>query len=382
MSYLFRLTSAALVAMLLALAPASLPGLGLPAAAAAPAQAQPAVYPGASWARHTDPRAAGYCQAGLDAATAKITALPSTAMLVVVGGRVLWEYGDLEAISYLASVRKSLLAMMYGKYVDNGTIRLDATMADLKIDDVQGLLPQEKQATVLDLLSARSGVYHDAANAACTGCGSTMGEPPGPRGTVKPGTHFLYNNWDFNALGTIFEQQTGMDIYDAFAQDFAAPLGLEDFDRAQQRKTRNARSRHQAYHFYLSTRDMARLGHLMLREGRWRETQMLSRDWVRRMVTAVTPVHEMNPPDLRKGPFGYGLLWWIWDGPFNQGVYTGAYTGSGAIGQFITVLPALDMVIAHKTRPGRGANAGAVNRTQYLAVVDQIVAARCGAGGR
>lgn len=382
MSSLFRLTSAALLAVLLALASAPVSGLTPPAAVPAPAQATPSVFPGASWEQHPDPAAAGYCRAGLDAATAAIKALPSTGMLVVVGGRVLWEYGDLQAISYLASVRKSLLAMLYGKYVDNGTIRLDATMADLKIDDVQGLLPLEKQATVLDLLSARSGVYHEAANAACTNCGSTMGDPPGPRGTVKPGTHFLYNNWDFNALGTIFEQQTGLNIYDAFARDFAAPLGLQDFDRAQQRKTQNRRSQHQAYHFYLSTRDMARLGYLMLRDGRWGDTQLLSRDWVRRMVTAVTPVDEMNPPDLRKGPFGYGLLWWIWDGPFNQGAYRGAYTGVGAIGQFITVLPALDMVIAHKTRPGRGAGAGAVTRAQYLAVVDQIVAARCGAGRR
>jgi CubicO group peptidase (beta-lactamase class C family) len=337
-----------------------------------------AVYPGASWEKHSDPRAVGYCQAGLDAATERVKALPTTGMLVIVGGRVLWEYGDLQAISYLASVRKSILAMMFGKYVERGTIQLDATMADLKIDDVQGLQPAEKKATVLDLLSARSGVYHEAANAACTNCGSTMGDPPGPRGTVAPGSYFLYNNWDFNALGTIFEQRIGMNIYDAFAQDFAAPLGLQDFQRDQQRKSANRRSLHPAYHFYLSTRDMARLGYLMLREGRWRDSQIMSAAWVRRMVTPVTHVDQMNPQQLRAGPFGYGLLWWIWDGPFNQGSYKGAYSGVGAIGQFITVLPALDMVIAHKTRPAGDA---AVTRPQYLSVIDQIVAARCAPTG-
>jgi CubicO group peptidase (beta-lactamase class C family) len=335
----------------------------------------PVGYPGAEWERVGDPTSIGYCQSGLDAATEKAKTLATTGVVAVVGGRVLWEYGDLQAISYLASVRKSILAMLYGKYVENGTIKLDATMADLKIDDVQGLLPAEKAATVLDLLAARSGVYHEAANAACTGCGSTMGEPPGPRGSVKPGAHFLYNNWDFNALGTIFEQRTGANIYDAFATDFAAPLGMQDFDRTQQRKS-NAprRSIHPAYHFYLSTRDMARIGYLMLREGRWRDTQILSRDWVRRMVTPITPVSEMNPANLREGPFGYGLLWWIWDGPHNTGVYKGAYTGVGAIGQFITVLPALDMVVAHKTRQG-GAS---VSRPQYLGLINQLVASRCG----
>ena len=332
------------------------------------------VYPGAAWERIENPSTAGYCRAGLDAATTRVKAMGTTGVMVVVGGRVLWEHGDLEAISYLASVRKSILAMMYGKYVENGTIELDATMAALNIDDVDGLLPLEKQATVLDLLSARSGVYHEAANAACTGCGSTMGDPPGPRGTVKPGTHFLYNNWDFNALGTIFEQQTGTNIYDAFASDLAAPLGLQDFNRAGQRKSVNARrSVHPAYHFNLSTRDMARLGYLMLREGAWSGRQVLSRDWVRRMITPVTRVDQMNPASLRKGPFGYGLLWWIWDGPHNQGAYRGAYSGNGAIGQFITVLPALDMVIAHKTRP----DAVAVDRAQYIALIDSVVGARC-----
>ena len=66
-----------------------------------------------------------------------------------------------------------------------------------------------------------------------------MGDPPGPRGSVPHGTYFLYNNWDFNALGTIFEKATGENIYDAFERDSAKPMQFQDFDRAQQRKTVN-----------------------------------------------------------------------------------------------------------------------------------------------
>ena len=144
---------------------------------------------------------------------------------------------------------------------------------------------------------------------------------------------------------------TSRNIYDAFEQDFAKPMQFQDFDRAQQRKTVNERaSVHPAYHFYLSSRDMARVGYLMLRDGRWNGQEIVPRDWVRRITTVVTPVTAMNPANLRAGPFGSGYLWWIWDGPFNTGPYRGAYTGAGAIGQFITVLPALDMVVAHKTR--------------------------------
>jgi CubicO group peptidase (beta-lactamase class C family) len=335
---------------------------------------QTTVFPGAEWERLTDPARAGYCQPGLDAATARAKQLATTGMTVIVGGRVLWEYGDQQAISYLASVRKSILAMMYGTPIERGRIKLDQTLADLKIDDLAGLTPEEKKATVHDLLAARSGVYHEAANAACTGCGSTIGDPPGPRGSVPNGTYFLYNNWDFNALGTIYEQATGENIYDAFERDFAKPMQFQEFDRAQQRKTVNARaSQHPAYHFYLSTRDMARVGHLMLRDGRWNDRELMPRGWAKKITTVVTPVNEMNPATLRKGPFGYGYLWWIWDGPFNTGPYRGAYTGSGAIGQFITVLPALDMVAAHKTRQGQSA----VSRTEYLSVLDAVIGAKC-----
>jgi CubicO group peptidase (beta-lactamase class C family) len=334
------------------------------------------VFPKAEWAHISDPKTVGYCQDRLDIATSRVKDLPTTGMVAIVHGRVLWEYGDLKRVSYLASVRKSILAMLYGNYVKSGRIRLDKTMADLKIDDVGGLLPAEKEATVADLLAARSGVYHEAANAACAGCGSTAGDPPGPRGSVKHGTYFLYNNWDFNVLGTIFEQETGLNIYDAFEKELATPAGLQDFDRAAQRKTENRRaSIHPAYHFYLSTRDMARIGYIMLRGGEWAGRPLVPREWVQRIVTPVTRVDDMNPESYRTGPFGYGFLWWIWDGPFNQGPYKNAYTGIGAVGQFITVLPELDMVVAHKTEPQPGG--ASVSRPAYLAVVDAIIGARC-----
>jgi CubicO group peptidase (beta-lactamase class C family) len=114
-------------------------------------------------------------------------------------------------------------------------IRLDKTLADLKIDDHGGLLESEKQATVADLLGARSGVYHEASNS-----GDNLAVAP-PRGSQKPGTYFLYSNWDFNALGTIFEQETGQSIYDALERDLVTPIGMQDFDRSTHRRNGDAK---------------------------------------------------------------------------------------------------------------------------------------------
>ncbi len=149
---------------------------------------------------------------------------------------------------------------------------------------------------------------------------------------------------------------------------------MRDFDRATHRRNGNAsRSQHLAYHMNFSTRDMARIGYVMLRNGQWNGQQIVPATWAKRISTIVTPVSEMNPAGLRDDPFGYGYLWWVWDGNANTGAFEGAYTGGGAIGQYITVLPKLDMVVAHKTVPAETRN---VSWPQYQSLLDLIMAAK------
>lgn len=333
-------------------------------------EAAPAVFPGAEWESITDPAGAGWSVGGLAAVLDHFKALPTTGFMAVHGGRVLLEYGDVVELSYLASVRKSVLAMLYGNYIADGRVRLDKTLAEAGITDHDGLRPRELEATIADLLAARSGVYHEASNS-----GDDLAHAP-PRGSKRRGAYFLYSNWDFNALGTIFEQETGRNIYDALETDLARPVGMQDFKREAQRKSGDLKkSIHPAYHMWLSTRDMARLGHLMLREGNWDGEQIVPRAWVRTIIRPVTRLRAMNPPQRREGRVGYGYLWWVFDGRWGRGAYAGAYTGMGAGGQFITVLPKLDLVVAHKTNLARTENRR-VTADQYFDGLDMLVAAR------
>lgn len=318
----------------------------------ASAQCDGCVFPGESWEVLRGPELA---RAGWDADVLQELnvflrdSANSTGIVAAERGRVVFRYGDIEELSYLASVRKSILAMLYGQWVENGTIDLDWTLEDIDVDDVGGLLPIERQATIDHLVTARSGVYHPASNG-----GDNLADAP-ERGSQEPGTYMLYSNWDFNAAGAVFEQLTGRDIYDEAQAQIATPIGFEDWDRSAQRKSGNLSiSRNPAYHFWISTRDMARIGHLMLNEGHWDGRQVISRDWARRIVSVVTPLEEMNPVGRRDGYFGYGYMWWVFDGPTAVGPFEGAYTGRGAVGQWITVLPAIDLVIAHKTNNAYG----------------------------
>jgi len=336
----------------------------------APARAAAAVFPGAEWDRVPDPQRAGWSSEGLAAVLEHVKTLPTTGFVVIAGGRVLLEYGDVAELSYLASVRKSVLAMLYGNYVRSGKIRLNKSLAMLGITDHGGLTAQELEATVADLLSARSGVYHPASNA-----GDNLADAP-PRGSQKHGTYFLYSNWDFNALGTIFEKETGRNIYDALETDLAVPVGMQDFKRGAQMKSGDlTKSVHPAYHIWLSTRDMARLGYLMLRRGKWAGKQLVPRDWVKRITRPVIHLPDMHPASMREGRVGYGYLWWVFDGPWARGPYKGAFTGMGAGGQYITVLPQLDLVVAHKTNLDRTARKSVSGR-QYFELLDKLIAAR------
>ena len=334
-----------------------------------------AVWPGATWDSIRDPRTAGWTRVGIDSVRAVLSTKETTGFVAIVGGRTLMTYGNIDTVTYLASARKSVLSMLFGKYVRNGTVDLNKSLADLGIDDIGGLTDQEKQATVKDLITARSGVFHAASNA-----GSDAAPP---RGSQKHGTYFLYNNWDFNAAGAAFEIMTKRDIYDALESDLARPIGMQDFDRAQQHKSGDStQSRFLAYHMYFSTRDMARLGYLMLRQGNWNGRQLVPADWVVESTRVFTPVTELNPPEERSGPYGYGYLWWVWDGPQATGAFEGAYDAQGAFGQYIVVMPKLDLVIAHKTRPDlRDAqgNARGVWASDLQQILDVIVRTHCGA---
>lgn len=341
----------------------------------------PPTFPDKQWVAFDRPESVGYDSERLDVIRAWLKTQNTTAMLVSVGGKVLFEYSDVSRVVKSASVRKSVLAMLYGKYVTNGMADLNATIETLGVDDKQPFESVERYATLRHLLTARSEVYLPS--------GNTFLDALTPRrGSQVPGTHMQYQNWDFNAAGTAFEKLSGRNIYDALESDLARPLGMQDFSRAEHAKdSTQPISVHPEYHVFLSTRDLARLGLLMLREGQWAGEQVLPPDWSKTITTLVTPAHEVRPRALgwqtSTRRWGYGMYWWVWDAPDVPGTltgpYQGAYTAMGAWGQYLTVLPALDMVIAHTVAWAEDQRLGRavpdVKPEEYDAVLHMLVAA-------
>jgi CubicO group peptidase (beta-lactamase class C family) len=271
--------------------------------------------------------------------------------------------------------------MMYGKYVADGTVNFDRTVKEIGLDDVQPFLPVEAGATLRQLLMARSGIYLDANN-------HNLSDLNPKRGSQQPGTYFQYQNWDFNAAGTAFEKLTGKNLYDALEADLAKPLGFQDWNRERQKKASSMpESVHPEYPMYLSTRDMARLGLLMLQDGMWNGKRLMPAGWAKQITTLVTRPEEIHPMGAggsgtasRAGRWGYGTLWWVWDAPLwpnvITGPYQGAYTAMGANGQYITVFPLYDIVVVHKVDIDRD-ETSEVTPEEYTAVLDMLVASVC-----
>ena len=327
------------------------------------------IYPDSLWQSVSNISEKGWSNVSLNRLKSFIIdSTNATGVVIIQSGKILFNYGDIKETSYLASCRKSILSMLYGPFVDNGKINLSITIEQLHIEDVGGLLPVETKATIKDLLTARSGVYHAASN---EGDASAMAPK---RGSVEPGSFWLYNNWDFNVAGYILEQQTGRTIYQLIDSILAKPLQMEDWNIKEQRKTGDTtKSKYLAYHMWFSTRDMARIGYLMLRNGRWKDVQIIPADWIKTTTSVVTTYKKAVEKNTAYYHFGYGYLWWVWDEPYNKGDYQGAYSATGAYGQFITVIPKLDLVVAFKTKYEYGRQTSTDN---YLKFLGKLIAAR------
>ncbi|MBN7776556.1 serine hydrolase [Nitratireductor aquimarinus] len=325
--------------------------------------------PGASWDLGGSPEDAGWSAEGTNRLQEVISRQSSDCVVVVQGGRIVFTHGDISHKFLCHSMRKSFLAAMLGEDVASGRIDLSATMEDLGIDDLKPLSQTERQATILDLLMARSGIYHPAGYET-----EWMQRIKEKRGSHAPGTFWCYNNWDFNALGSIFTQLTGESVAEAFQKRLATPLEMEDFSLSGETPDGWVEqfevSRHPAYPFRLSSRDLARFGQLFLQNGRWSGKMILPDGWAEENVM----------PYSYAGPHGaYGYCWWLErDGVFVSGVRTppGSYAAQGAGGHYCMIIPALDMVLVHRVDTDQEGRA--VNQIEFGALLKALFSAAQG----
>ena len=317
------------------------------------------IYPGKTWQRATRPEALGWSTEKLAAARAYSEQIGSAAVMIVEDGSVVDTWGDIACKFQLHSMRKPLMSALIGIHMAKGHIDLSKTMTELGIDDNEPSLTDiEKQATLADLIKSRSGIYHPA-----------LGEAPGMkagrprRHSHAPGTFYYYNNWDFNAVGTIFEQETGAKIFEAFSRQIATPLQMEDFKVDDGWYDTGPESNHRYYGFRMSARDLARFGLLYLRKGRWKNRQIISPQWVQESTASHSAMGSY---------LGYGYMWRTSEngGPYpNIHLRQRTFGHSGLGVHFFMVMPSRNLVIVHRVNtdiPGPYPGANQLGRLLWL----------------
>ncbi len=304
-------------------------------------------FPGKTWIKLASPESQGWSSAKLSKAKAYSDVIDTAAVMIVHEGVLIDSWGDISHKFPSASIRKSLLSALFGIQEKKGKIQLKDTLESLNIQDLPPNLNRpERQARVVDLLMARSGVYHQAA-----GETSQMKYNRPQRGSHDFGEYWYYNNWDFNALGTIYEAATDGKISDSLAKYIAGPLQMQDFDINDVGYFHERISIHPAFYVQNSARDLARFGLMYLNEGRWKDQQVVPAEWVRKSTSQLSNVSLPSYTHADKPtPTGYGYMWWVFgEGGFFPGIEIQgrAFLAYGYRGQFLIVIPAQKIVVVH-----------------------------------
>lgn len=151
-----------------------------------------------------------------------------------------------------------------------------------------------------------------------------------PMGSV-PGEQFLYNSGVSIALGGILPTVASKKA-DAYAEQFLfGPLGITNYDWYQYPsgavQTGGGLS--------LRPRDMAKFGYLFLSGGKWGDDQVVPESWVFESTN-------VQAPDTFN-PYEYGYQWWVRK-LFINGKIESVVSADGRGGQFIFIVPSLDLV--------------------------------------
>lgn len=320
-------------------------------------------FPGKEWIVQA-PEVIGWDATALARAFDFLETIETSGAMVVHKGRLVGQWGEVAQPHIMASLRKSILSGLIGTYTARGKsgemMDVHKSLDELGVNDSEPPLTEaEKKATFVHLLSARSGIYHSAHYE--MGGWKRAKKRMAQNGGSKPGATWLYNNWDFNAAGSILESEVGETLGEGFASRIARPTKMQDFSAQDvsyvgnesfaERRMGNL-SDFPAFMFTMSVRDLARFGLVYLNCGRWEGAEVIPENWVFESTLGQAISDGAPDIDLFKGLGDYGYMWWV-DKPDKRtwpqiATKHPVYFGQGAKGHYLWIAPYLDLVVVHQ----------------------------------
>jgi CubicO group peptidase (beta-lactamase class C family) len=251
------------------------------------------------------------------------------------------QYGKLHTMQ---SVTKSVVSTVIGIAVGRGDFPdLDTPVLKyFESGSVDNVDDKKRQMTIQHLLTMTTGLewnedypYSDPRNTAA----KMQGVPDWVKFTMdrpmskEPGKSFQYNSGATLVLGHLFSKATGMDIEEYAVRHLFKPLGIDNF---YWKRTPFGLADTQEG-LYVSSRDMAKIAYLYLKQGVWEDKNIVPRAWVDASITPFVSVTDNRSVE-------YGYSWWLLNYEY-KGQVRGAFAGIGFGGQYPIVIPELDLVI-------------------------------------
>jgi len=240
---------------------------------------------------------------------------------------------------------KSVVSILVGIAIEDGIIRLKDKIVDYlpEYDDCENWDERKKDITIEHLLNMRAG--YD--------CEEIFGL--GPVHELKmvmshdwlkycidlplihnPGEQWSYCSNNVFLLSVILANATGMSILEFAEQRLFVPLEISTYSIEDGCLS-------------MKPRDLAKIGQLILNDGNWKDTKIVSSKWIRestRMHTIIpwSWTTEWASSKKNSNTSGYGYLWFQQDFYIGKRKYRGVFAwGNG--GQYIMVFPSLNLVV-------------------------------------
>lgn len=243
---------------------------------------------GTNW-ETTAPSTFGYCPDKITELYDFLEANQSKAFILLKNGKIVLEqYFDGFQPNenwYWASAGKTLTAFTVGIAQQEGFLSIqDTTSTYLGEGWTSAPLLKEEKITIKNQLNMTTGLDFTIGNLGCT-------EPSCLQYLADAGTQWFYHNAPYTILDQVIASATGQTLNQYFIQKVRNPIGMNGaFIQVEENNV-----------FFSTPRSMARFGLLMLNNGSWGSTPIMSdSNYVNQMTNTSQPFN-----------LSYGYLWWL-----------------------------------------------------------------------
>lgn len=318
-------------------------GVALLAAASGNAPASEAVWPAPDWVV-ARPQDVGLDPALLEQAKTYALTGGGSGCVVRYGKRVL-AWGDQRRLYDLKSTTKSIGVTVLGLAIADGKVRLEGQA--VQHHPSFGYPPEENRQTGW---LPRITLLHLATHTA------GFAKPGGYTALdFEPGTRWAYSDGGPNWLAECLTLAYRRDLDELMFERVFGPLGIQRSDLRwrdniyRPKEIEGIARREFGAGIHANVDAMARIGYLYLRNGRWRDTQILPPEFVaaaRRTPEWLAKLPVADPQQYGSASRHYGLLWWNNSDGTLARVPRDAFWSWGLYDSLIVVIPSLDLVVA------------------------------------